>query len=370
MDDIARPVRVAHRQELISFQSAEQLDLAWENDYDSETLCSVSINLHVRPSAESFQIASRRIPGQTPLLRCFTDGKGFRIDLQPSISNQEYWDLVLLVGAGVNTWGEVDFWEVVCKFNKAARQGRWSRINAVIGPDMAGQQRAHLYLDEVDGTQDRRRICYQPPRGTQVTLGGETFRGDMKDVHVYRGLATLEYMAIGLQADMIQASHLLARSSALWSEEAFRDCTVTTEDGGRWQVHRCVLAAASPVLRRMLSGGMQETSTSCIVIRDAAKGDVEAFLEFLYLGRLREQEAGKSRSACCLLALADMYDVPGLKQLMLHECERELSPDNVVDIVRTLRKRKHAPDFQEAYRRISRRIKESDVLHECLLDSL
>lgn len=69
----------------------------------------------------------------------------------------------------------------------------------------------------------------------------------------------------------------------LWTGRGFSDAVVRCGDHS-WQVHRCVLAAASPVWARMLQSGMREAVELVLEIQDADPRVVGELLEFIYTG--------------------------------------------------------------------------------------
>lgn len=70
---------------------------------------------------------------------------------------------------------------------------------------------------------------------------------------------------------------------SLWTGRGFSDAVVQCGDRS-WQVHRCVLAAASPVWARMLQSGMREAVELVLEIQDADPRVVGELLEFIYTG--------------------------------------------------------------------------------------
>lgn len=70
---------------------------------------------------------------------------------------------------------------------------------------------------------------------------------------------------------------------SLWTGRGFSDAVVRCGDRS-WQVHRCVLAAASPVWARMLQSGMREAVELVLEIQDADPRVVGELLEFIYTG--------------------------------------------------------------------------------------
>merc|ERR1712130_980534 len=75
------------------------------------------------------------------------------------------------------------------------------------------------------------------------------------------------------------------RLRALWNSRAFTDAEIRCGDKA-WAVHRCILAAASPVFHAMLeSPCCVEGRTAQISITDSPSSTVAELLEFLYTGQ-------------------------------------------------------------------------------------
>eukprot|EP00931_Biecheleriopsis_adriatica_P019065 TRINITY_DN13109_c3_g1_i1.p1 TRINITY_DN13109_c3_g1~~TRINITY_DN13109_c3_g1_i1.p1 ORF type:complete len:421 (-),score=46.00 TRINITY_DN13109_c3_g1_i1:221-1483(-) len=81
-------------------------------------------------------------------------------------------------------------------------------------------------------------------------------------------------------------SHAVSCMQKIRMDQAFADATVKCGDR-TWDVHRVVLAAASPVFRRMFESDFKEGKTSTVVItKDVDPDVIEAILEFVYTGQL------------------------------------------------------------------------------------
>lgn len=79
------------------------------------------------------------------------------------------------------------------------------------------------------------------------------------------------------------------------------------------QAHRAILAARSPVFRRMLASGMQESGVgSKIMVADAEHSVVQEFVRFLYSGKVSPAVLEGQDMLCHLLALGHKYEVCSL----------------------------------------------------------
>ena len=85
--------------------------------------------------------------------------------------------------------------------------------------------------------------------------------------------------------------------------------------------HRVLLAGKSPVFDAMLHIDMEEASSGCIEIRNMKPRILNAVLEFIYSNKIETKKLRDDPDfAGDLLAAAEMYDMPRLKQI----CEDEL----------------------------------------------
>ncbi|XP_066318808.1 BTB/POZ and TAZ domain-containing protein 1-like [Miscanthus floridulus] len=120
------------------------------------------------------------------------------------------------------------------------------------------------------------------------------------------------------------------------------DVRVVTSDGSTIRAHSSVLAAASPVLERMIVGARRGWDADCTVRVLGAPADaVVAFLRFLYsnpraaaaAGEWAEEDAVGAHGAA-LLALAHAYRVPWLKRRTEAAVSARLTAERVVDALK------------------------------------
>lgn len=123
----------------------------------------------------------------------------------------------------------------------------------------------------------------------------------------------------------------------LWCDRVFTDVHVICGTQ-RFAVHRAVLASASPVFAAMLTTDMQEAREQEIRISDSDERAVEDTLEYIYTGTVAEG-AGTG-----MVVLGHKYDINGLVEYAAPVALGNLTAENVVNEVRTLRP--HAEDRQ------------------------
>lgn len=333
------------------------------------TLASFSFDLWLQPLATSFDPEILQIP----VLRHFARGKGFRLDMEPRRE-----ELVLFLGSGrTDGAGKMlrgSHTEVRVVFTENARKDIWSRVTATVDSTNT-EQIATLYIDAKLSKEVNipRTGQYSEADSRELFLGSTKFCGQLKQFKLYSGVVTPEAMTEALCNEEISRSHLNAMSSFLWNQRSFTDCEVIADDGQRWMVHRSVLAATSPIFRCMLESGMQEGQQEkpLLFVKDAASADLEAFLHFLYTGRLPEVGNELYRwSAAGVLVLADRYDVRSMVNASLKVLEDTLSLENVIDVVRVMNKRKSNKPIGAAYKRVCCRVKDSEELHQRVMDSV
>ncbi len=114
-----------------------------------------------------------------------------------------------------------------------------------------------------------------------------------------------------LQSD----SELGTRLALLREEEVLTDFTLAI-GGKEFKVHKVVLAAQSPVFRRMFETDMKEKQEGRSAIEDMSTDVAEELLTFMYTGKAPNVEEMTEE----LLQLADKYEMDHLKTL----CEKAL----------------------------------------------
>jgi hypothetical protein len=125
------------------------------------------------------------------------------------------------------------------------------------------------------------------------------------------------------------ADHCLSVMGRMQEDRDFADCWVVCGDR-RFECHRVVLAAASPVWRAALKGGYRESREAALSVDDADVPAVEALLKFVYCGDL------DASLAADVLPLAHRYDMPGLVSACAWALQRGLARDNAARSIAAL----------------------------------
>jgi hypothetical protein len=132
----------------------------------------------------------------------------------------------------------------------------------------------------------------------------------------------------------------------LYTRGEMLDVTILVgEDGcegqahdGQLRAHMCVLAAVSPVLRKMLTGGFKESrtlneaGTRVITLHEVSAVQVRALLEWIYMGTMQVRS---TRELMMLGKLADVLDVQPLHQRVRQHALKGLSDDTCAEIMQS-----------------------------------
>jgi len=150
-------------------------------------------------------------------------------------------------------------------------------------------------------------------------------------------------------------------TSKLWRDKLFTDVEVVCGTQ-RFQLHRAVLAAASPVFAAMLGSEMAESKSQQIVISDADEDAVSHALEYIYTGNVAEG------TGCQVVVLGHKYDIPGLIEFAAPVALSNLTAENVCNEVRILRSYACDPMLGPVFEALQSKVHESlDLFHAVLL---
>lgn len=105
-------------------------------------------------------------------------------------------------------------------------------------------------------------------------------------------------------------------------------------DGGAIRVHKAVLAAASPVFRRMMCGTWKETTEGHVDVPGTSKTTLQSLKDYVYLRTL--PESGLEH----LLILASYYMMPDLEQKCVDKLVQHLTAQNACDLLEFAAKNK------------------------------
>ena len=102
----------------------------------------------------------------------------------------------------------------------------------------------------------------------------------------------------------------------------------------KFGAHRVLLAAISPVFRRMFFGPMAETKEE-MEVKDTSPEAFRAMINYIYTRHPHDvlDEIGCPETLLELFALADMYDIPKLKTRILDEVEAEAYEINLENLI-------------------------------------
>jgi len=97
-------------------------------------------------------------------------------------------------------------------------------------------------------------------------------------------------------------------------------------DGKEFKISKTLLGAQSPVFKKMLLSGGEESQSGVIKVADASAELIDAFVEYLHLGTVAKVEHARD-----LFVLADKYDIQPLRNLCSKHLGRALNDDNIFD---------------------------------------
>eukprot|EP00440_Ansanella_granifera_P044277 gb/GFBE01047986.1/.p1 GENE.gb/GFBE01047986.1/~~gb/GFBE01047986.1/.p1 ORF type:complete len:346 (+),score=55.98 gb/GFBE01047986.1/:1-1038(+) len=156
-------------------------------------------------------------------------------------------------------------------------------------------------------------------------------------------------------------------AKAMHGQRLFADAIVRA-GGEELAVHRAVLAAASPVFKRMLETGFREGVEATVRLETSAK-TARALVDHCYC-----QDLPEKADATALFELAVMYDIQSLQEACLTIFKDEDSPGKLVEGLRCMKRMKQDPQAQRAHKRLrriwdQRYLKSDNVGREAMLDA-
>jgi hypothetical protein len=116
----------------------------------------------------------------------------------------------------------------------------------------------------------------------------------------------------------------------LWSSKMLSDFNFTFNDGRSIPVHKCLLAAQSPVFAAMFQTQMKECLTSECMIEDISYETFLQFLEYLYIRRMPTA----TDRATELYSTAMKYQVQKLSELLEEMILDAINGDNALEILK------------------------------------
>jgi len=135
------------------------------------------------------------------------------------------------------------------------------------------------------------------------------------------------------------------RNLEIYDKMIFTDFVIICKtDGSRFPCHKAMIAAGSAHFARMFESGMTESSSGQVEIEGYENEIVEAFIKFLYFPAV-DKEILKI-NAESFLKMADQYDVPKLKEVVVNSMLASLTKENVLGTVLAAH-RYNAPNLKE-----------------------
>ena len=138
--------------------------------------------------------------------------------------------------------------------------------------------------------------------------------------------------------------------SSFFSDKQFSDIKIQCE-GQTFDCHVAILAARSPVFRRMFQADMKEKETKTVTIEDFKAEVVSEMLNFIYTGNISNHDTTISGIAKELLAAAVKYQLDLLKEICEERLCSSLEVTNCVeylvlgDMYQTFKLRKRAMEI-------------------------
>ena len=125
------------------------------------------------------------------------------------------------------------------------------------------------------------------------------------------------------------ADHMQRMMEYLMTSDDFTDVTLIADDKNSIKAHRNILSACSPVLKNILQMGAQSNHHPVIYLRGIQYTDLEAMLQFIYLGetRVHEERLSEFISAAKSLEIEDLVKAGEVGDMTSDQETGELSAE-------------------------------------------
>lgn len=165
--------------------------------------------------------------------------------------------------------------------------------------------------------------CYK--NKFQMTFD-ENFKGSMKDF-----ADQLKFKMYWDETVIVPdaCKHMSDGLETLYRTKDFSDFIIKV-DGKNFNVHKAIIGAHSSVFAAMFKANMAESLKGEVTLIDFNANTVEEFLEFVYTGKVPEDEEIDWMS---LLEISGKYDVQVLKHFCESQLVTELDSENAYDIL-------------------------------------
>ncbi|XP_049876672.1 uncharacterized protein LOC126374207 [Pectinophora gossypiella] len=162
-------------------------------------------------------------------------------------------------------------------------------------------------------------------------ITNKTFISDDGTWHLVHDNKKQQYtFDVAIYMDIVPSASSFA---TLHGDMELTDFELRGEDGSV-HMHRAVLAASSPVLRRMLGGTWRETTEGHVDVPGTSKFTLQHLKDYVYLHTL--PETGLEQ----LLLLASYYMMPDLEQKCVDKLVNSLTAQNACDLLEFAAKHK------------------------------
>merc|ERR1719427_1035313 len=158
-------------------------------------------------------------------------------------------------------------------------------------------------------------------------------------------VGTTNLKAVAKEVELLNFNEVKKRNLEIYDKMIFTDFVIICKtDGSRFPCHKAMIAAGSAHFARMFESGMTESSSGQVEIEGYENEIVEAFIKFLYFPAV-DKEILKI-NAESFLKVADQYDVPKLKEVVVNSMLASLAKENVLGTVLAAH-RYNAPNLKE-----------------------
>ncbi|GBN29037.1 TD and POZ domain-containing protein 5 [Araneus ventricosus] len=145
-----------------------------------------------------------------------------------------------------------------------------------------------------------------------------------------RGITFPKVTKMVIENKTSQQTAVLANDlKSVYNDGIFSDTKLRTPTQ-TFPVHKIILAARSPVFRRMFSNDMKENSSGHVDITDLENDTIHRMLLYIYTDTLEDLQL---ENACKLYMAADKYEILSLKNKCSSFLKENLCPTKVCDVL-------------------------------------
>ncbi|XP_022814312.1 uncharacterized protein LOC111348060 isoform X1 [Spodoptera litura] len=285
--------------------------------------------------------------------------RNFNYEVQPPIiSLTDYRDQRLLMGVGRRTKSEIDTSDVVINGNKLTANMTVNNYNIpyatktspeqVIGGVVGFQVKVVTALTDGQScnmTMYNNLVFVQFVKRRQndelnyvlkltvpeLDIEDKRFTSDDGIWHLINENKRQNYtFNVTVQLEVVPRVNSFA---SLHDDEELTDFELRGTDGSV-HMHRAVLAAASPVLRRMLGGVWRETEEGCAEMPGTTRVTLQDLKNYLYLRTLPDTGVEE------LLLLSSCYMMPELEKRCVDKLVQNITPEKTLEMIEFAAKNK------------------------------